>query len=195
MELRQRIVERRGPILDRWFDALAASYPADAREFLSRRGDPFANPVGTTARRTLAGILDGLAARGDPAATAAPLDELLRIRAVQGFSPAEALGFIFVLKRILRDEAAAAGAGDIPAGEWALWDGRIDALALSAFDAYVRLRERVFELRSAEWKNRMFRLLQRAKLVCGVEGPDDAPVCERDGGDGAGDDGRPRGGS
>jgi hypothetical protein len=194
VELRQRIVERRGPILDRWFEALVASYPAGAREFLGRRGNPFANPVGATARRALAGILDGLLTEGEPAAVHAPLEELLRVRAVQDFSPSQAVAFVFALKRVLRDDAAAAALDDVPAAQWSLWDERIDALALSAFDAYVKFREQIYELRSTEWKNRMFRLLQRAKLVCGVEGPDDEPIRPEDRAPDA-DDEKPSGGS
>ena len=211
MELRQRFAEQRGSILERWFEAVVATYPVDSREFLGRQEDRFANPVGTTTRRALAGLLDGLldpqasqrreeAVNGcldldPPAAATGPLEELLRIRAVQDFSPSQAVGFVLDLKRILREVLGEAGSRDVTPDGWAQWDGRIDRLALAAFDTFVGFRERVYGLRATEWKNRMFRLLQRANLVCGVDAPDEDPGRERDPGDDIVADGRTRGGS
>ena len=188
------IVERWGAILDRWFGAVLRTYPADAHEFLGHRADRFANPVGTTTRKALGGLLDGLAA-DDAAACIGPLEEILRIRAVQDFPPSRAVGFVLDLKRILREDLADAGARDVPAASLAAWDESVDRLALVAFDVYVAFRERVFELRSAEWKNRMFRLLQKAGLVGAVDDHDDEEAA-RDHVEGVADgDDKPRGGS
>ena len=180
MELRRWLVERKGTILERWFGAVVRTYPADAREFLHRDSERFANPVGATTRRALGGILDGLASEDPQAACAGPLNDVLRIRAVQDFAPSGAVGFVQELKRILREDLAEAGMRDVPDASLAAWDEWVDRLTLMAFDAYVAFRLQVVELRAAEWKNRMSRLLQLAGLVGGADDAGGEARDERD---------------
>jgi len=47
---------------------------------------------------------------------------------------------------------------------------RIDSLALLAFDLFMACREKIYELKANEARNMTYRLLQKAKLVCEVEG-------------------------
>lgn len=77
------------------------------------------------------------------------LENICRLKAVQDDSPAKALGFIFDLKQIIRDELAE-GKEYIP-GILEL-DKRIDEIALLAFDIYSRCRARIYELQINEIK-------------------------------------------
>ena len=148
MERGEEVLRKRGEVLDRWFQAVAATYPQETAVFLRREQDHFGNPVGHAVRMALALLFDGLAA-GRPAAELAPaLDGLVRIRAVQEFSPAAAVAFVFDLKPILRGECPA-----ITEAERTELEAAIDRLALQAFDVYMQCRETLFQIRVREIKD------------------------------------------
>jgi hypothetical protein len=144
-------------VLDRWFKQVADSYPAETSLFLASRQDRFANPVGAAVSGGLKGLLEGLLADADSEELAPYLDDIVRIRAVQKFSPSEAVSFIFALKGIIREIAAEEkGQGD-PAGLEAMraMEARIDRLALLAFDNYSACREKLFEIKLRELRDRL----------------------------------------
>jgi hypothetical protein len=165
MNLEKLITDRKSAILDRWFDLSIASYPEETASFLKSKKNRFANPVGFILSHELIPILDGLL-QGVESQTLRPfLDNIIRIRAVQDFSPSKALGFVFSLKEVIRqdlDEAIRENRLEKPLLEL---ESRIDALALLAFDLFMQCREKIYDLKANEMKNRTVRLLKRAKLV------------------------------
>ena len=128
-------------IVDRWVDRTLKSYPSEMHSFLGGEQDPFRNPVGNTLRENLAVLVHELLGTMDKQKIAGALDELVRMRAVQNFTPAEALRFVFDLRPLISEGA---GAVSVPL------QSRIDELALMAFDQYMSCRERIFELRINE---------------------------------------------
>src|SRR3989304_4581594 len=101
------------------------------------------------------------------------LDGIVRIRAVQDFTPSQALAFVFALKKVIRGELGRpphlyplplGGGGQGEGGEWAedlgALDGRIDEVALLAFDLFMRCREQMFTIKADEARRRTS-LLQR----------------------------------
>ena len=91
------------------------------------------------------------------------LEGLVRIRAVQDFSPAEAVAFVFLLKRAAREvlEDVSEQAQSVPARVLSDLEARIDSLALLAFETYTRCREEIFEIRVREAQRRTAALLER----------------------------------
>lgn len=166
--LREILSENREPILSLWFDRVLDSYPADTSGFMRNPRRQFANPVGYTLSEGLAGLFDGLIAEGefDVFAFTPVLDRVVRVRALQGLAPSKELAFIFHLKQIVRDVLGDRAA--TVAGEFQVLDGRIDLLALTAFDLFMGCREKIYDLKAAEARNMTFRLLQRAKLLSEV---------------------------
>ena len=150
--LQELLTRTRPAVLQRWRDLLLESYAPDASRFFREQGDPFANPVGATVSRTLAGLFDELLAGAEPERIAPLLDDLIRLRAVQDFSPSQAVGFVFQLKRAVREQLA--GVETPPWPELAEFEGRIDRLALLAFDLYLQCREQIFQIRVKEVKTR-----------------------------------------
>ena len=132
-------------IAERWSERTLASYPAEMLSFLSGDQDPFRNPVGHTLRKNLAALVHELLGKMDKNRIADSLDALVRMRAVQNFSPADAVRFIFELRAVIRDVSGAV--------EESL-QNRIDELALMAFDQYSACREQIFELRKKELRFR-----------------------------------------
>lgn len=151
-------------IVKKWFSRVAESYPAETARFLGSRKDPFANPVGQSTLESLTTLIDLLSKEKvlDTGAARTALDPILRIRSIQAFSPAQATGFVFELKSILRQVVPAK---EQSMAEWLDIEQRIDQMALLAFDVYMQCREKIYELKANEMKDRTYRAFARAGLV------------------------------
>jgi hypothetical protein len=148
MERSEELQGKREDVLERWFQAVAATYPSEAAVFLGREKDRFSNPVGYAVRTGLGQLFDGLTAARPAAELEPALDGIVRIRAVQEFAPSAALSFLFDLKPILRRECPG-----LPEAARVELEAAIDRLALQAFDVYMRCRETLFEIRVRELKD------------------------------------------
>jgi len=134
--------------------------------------DRFQNPVGATFSRSLEGLYGFLVEGGDRAAYEGHVDAVMRIRAVQDFSASEALRFVFLLKRSVRDELGPVASASSWAPSLESFESRVDELALDAFEAYLRCRESIYRLRVDELKRQTSVILERAGrlgIVPGME--------------------------
>ncbi len=182
MNLQDFLRKKKASILKRWFQLILETYPADASGFLKKEKDRFANPVGHSISSGIEALYEELLGGRDPANISRVLDEIIRVRAVQDFSPSRAIGFIFYLKKCIREELGDELRDDRIAGEFLKLESRIDNLALLSFDIYMKCREKMYEIRANEVKNRTFMLLERAGLVCGI--PETEEDSATTGGDG-----------
>ncbi|MEK6690110.1 MAG: RsbRD N-terminal domain-containing protein [Nitrospirota bacterium] len=178
MELKNLLSEKRDVILERWFDLILKSYPADTSSFLRNQKNQSTNPVGHTILKSIEGLFDKLIEGLDHTSGdswSSFLDNIIRIKAVQDFTPSHALSFIFDLKKIIREELKNdpvlnsiqdnSGSGNGITVELSKLDSRIDALALDSFDIYMKCREKIYDLKAKEFENKTFRLLQMANLI------------------------------
>lgn len=151
----------RGAVLDRWFKSIAETYPKVTAAFLTSQRDRFRNPVGHAVSAAIGPIYDQVVAdmSMDEDAIRAALDGIIKVRAVQDFRASEAVGFVFVLKSVIRETL---GAEPPASGAFERIDARIDRVALMAFDKYTECRERLHEIRANEIRARSHRLLERA---------------------------------
>jgi hypothetical protein len=146
------LAENRSAIISGWRDAIAASYPADSAKFLTRKSNQFSNPVGHAIRQESEAIFDALLEDSPPEGLAASLDHVIRIRAVQEFTPADAVRFIYLLKDVIHKEIENELKRDGLATELLRFESRIDQLALMAFDIYMACREQLYRIRAGEIK-------------------------------------------
>ncbi len=156
--------EKKAAILTRWRELVLTTYPPDMAAFLRREKDRFANPVGYTINQGTEALLAWVLAgdKADTAAMANALEDLIKIRAVQDFSASQAVAFIFLLKQVIREELA----GEEPSFDQLVeFDARVDRLTLAAFDAYMKNRERIWDLKVTAIKNRTNRILDRGDLT------------------------------
>ena len=167
MSSAKSLAAKKQDILKSWFQVTVETYPADTARFLKNQKDPFANPVGQTTYQSLETLVDALITGAGRDVMAKALDPLLRIRAVQTFTPSMATGFIFSLKTILRKHLSAAGNGSVEAYE--RFDRLIDEMAMIAFDIFVACREKIYELKANESRNQFFGSLKRAGLIVETE--------------------------
>jgi hypothetical protein len=165
MKLAERVAAQRSAIVKRWFELVAATYPPDTARFLKSQKDPFANPVGQSTIGSLQTALDALLEGADAQVQAEALDPVIRIRAVQAFSPARATAFILALKPIIRDALGKELTGDGVYQELLVLEGRIDEMLLIGFDIYLKCRETLFQLKVDLEKNRIYHAFERAGIV------------------------------
>lgn len=139
--------EKRDKVLESWLDLILRGYPHDSFRFFKNRKNSFDNPVGTTLARECPVILDLLIEGGDVERVRDSLDAIVRIRAVQDFSAAQAVGFIYLLKDVIRETLAENVSGETRATELVTIEDRIDQCVLLAFDLYMSCREKLYEIR------------------------------------------------
>jgi hypothetical protein len=161
--------EKKGAILEKWRELILETYPHDAAAFLRREKNRFANPVGQTLARETERLLTALLSGEQPSSdnVRRSLDKIIKIRAVQEFSASQAVGFIFLLKNVIRiqfiDE-------DPDPAQLQDFNSRVDRLGLAAFDVYTQNREKIFDIRVNEIKNRSIKLSERANLMFAKSG-------------------------
>ncbi|MFN3395921.1 MAG: RsbRD N-terminal domain-containing protein [Thermodesulfovibrionales bacterium] len=168
MSLREILFAKRSNIIRQWFDEILSSYPPDTVNFLKSQKDPFSNPVGNTIRQGIEDLFNELIGDSPIFELSPVMDNIIRIRAVQDFTPSQAVFFIFGLKDILRRELKEELKNGL-SQEYMDFEKRIDNLALLSFDLFIQCREKIYELKAKEVKDMTFKLLERAKIICGVQ--------------------------
>lgn len=176
MQLNDLLIQKKPAITKKWFALTIETYPADTARFLKSQKDPFANPVGRTIYRGLLALFDEIVKGMDIETITSYLDPIIRIRAVQNFSPAQAVRFIFFLKTAIKENIHKEISQKQLISELQLFESKIDDLSLIAFNLYVQCKEKIFELKANEMKNRTFKAFERAGLVS--ELPAEAPQLE-----------------
>ena len=157
--------EKKSTIAEKWFQAIIASYPMDTSGFLKNQADRFANPIGHTFSNGIDSILTSLV-EGDSFDEGLPfLEDIIKVRAIQDFTAAKALDFIFALKMIVREELDKEIRQDQITSSLLGFESKVDDLALFAFDIYVKCREQIYQLKTDELKRMTFTLLKKANLM------------------------------
>jgi len=170
MDLEKFLTQNKSSILKKWFNSILDTYPAETANMLKKEKNQFANPVGSTIYQGMDGLYQELIKGIDPETISPFLDRIIRIRAIQDFSPSRAIAFVFTLKDLVRAQMEGADTRQdaLSTSDMALFETRIDQLALIAFDIYMQCREQLYEIRVDEVKNRSHRLLQRANLLAEI---------------------------
>jgi hypothetical protein len=165
MDLNTFFKEKKSAFLKRWFNLIVETYPDETTRFLKYQKDRFANPVGYALTQSLDRLYEEVVSGVDPERAAPALDQIIRIRAIQNFSPSQAVAFVFFLKTVIREaleeEIRQSGIKE----ELLVIETRIDQLALLAFDQYMGCREKLYDLKANELRRQTYRLLQRAKII------------------------------
>jgi len=168
MNLKHLLKEKRSPIVKKWCEAVLATYPEQSQKFLRNQKDGIANPIGSTISQGLESIFDELLNDPESDEISLFLDNIIRVRAIQDFSPSQAVSFMFQLKGIAREELQTEVGQEEISEELLSFEAEIDGLAMRCFDIYTGCREKIFEIRVNEVRNQSARLLKMAGLVCEI---------------------------
>lgn len=165
LKLKDLLVAKRSAILKRWFDVIIETYPTDTSGFLKKQKDRFANPVAYTISQGIERILEVLIEGKDFTENLPFLDDIIKVRAIQDFTPSKAMSFVFLLKKVVREELAKEIRQNQVSDALLEFESKIDDLALLSFDKYIKYRELIYKLKTDELKRMTFTLLKKANLM------------------------------
>jgi hypothetical protein len=164
MQLSTLLSQKKAAILGRWLAMIYESYPPETAIFLRKEKNRFDNPAGYRIAQGLEGLYGALLQEMERDQVLTCLDEIIRIRALQNFTPSQALAFIFLLKVVIREELAEEIRKENLAAEILDLESRIDGLALLGFDVYTQRREKIYEIKADEAKRRVSGLMRKTGL-------------------------------
>ncbi|MBC2695590.1 MAG: hypothetical protein HF982_10020 [Desulfobacteraceae bacterium] len=174
MNLDNLLKQNKDAIVKKWLILIFETYPADTAKFMKRQKDPFANPVGNTLSVNLGPLFDELLNEMNYETITSCLYPILRVRAVQPIlSSSQSTGFIFLLKKVIKESLKKELSDKNILNELLYFETKIDELTLIAFDIYLKCREKVYEIKANEERNRTFRAFERAGLLTEIsaDGP------------------------
>lgn len=163
--LKDHLIKHKETILTKWFHLLLEAYPAETARHLKKTNSHFANPVGHNIFQGIEGIYEELLQEADMDKFQLSLDKILKIKAVQDVAPARAVAFLYVLKKVVRQELDnEIKNGQISTQELFEFESNIDSLALLAFNIYTQCREKIYQLRIDEIKKK-YEILEKANML------------------------------
>jgi hypothetical protein len=164
MALGDLLLRNETAILRRWLNLILETYPADTATLMRKEKNQFTNPVGSTISHEIEILFKKLCEGIQDEKCQASLDSILKIRSVQDFSPSQAVGFVFLLKRAVGETLKNEICKESVMDEWLKFQSRIDSLALQAFDIYMGCREKICEIRvnqARAEKEMAFKMMER----------------------------------
>jgi len=165
MGLKELLEKNKSAIVKKWIDVIVNTYPVDTSQFLKSQVDQFANPVGNAFSEGLYAIFDELISGPDLKKVRLALDPMIRIRAIQNFTPSQATSFILSVKTIVREKLKKQLEKGCEPKEIQAFDEKVDRLLFLAFDIYVECREQIYSLKANEEKNKVYKAFKRAGLI------------------------------
>ncbi len=163
--LKGLIEKKQNEIIKKWFEAAIQTYAPDTAQFYRSQKDQFANPVGNITAKGLSFLLDQVLGDFDPETVRTHLDPIVRIRAVQDFTPSRATAFILSLKKVLRDCLADELREADTVMELLAFESRIDQLCLAAFDIYMACKEKLYQISANDMRSQALKAFKRAGLI------------------------------
>ncbi len=149
------LIKYKSSIVSKWIKLILDSYSTESSNFFNQEKNHFSNPVGSTISTNAASIFDEIIGNRNFQNITLLLTDIIKIRAIQDFSPSEAVGFIFPLKNIIREELNEEIKQEKIFDEFAELEFVIDKTALIAFDLFMESREKVFQIRMNDAKYKL----------------------------------------
>ena len=141
---------------------------AEAGAFLTSEKDPFCNPVGHVLDWTGDALFEIAMTGVERERVEEELRDIVRIRAVQDFSPSEALSFVDAMRQAIRHEALPVVVEEAGFRHLLCIESRLDEAMLVAVDLYVACKKRIEEIRVREARAEKERLLKLMRAMGGA---------------------------
>ncbi len=148
--------QKKGKIVEEWINRIHHTYPEETANFLEEEKNEFANPIGASIQQSVWPLYDEIISGHDSDNLYKCLDYLIRVRAVQDFTPTAAVAVVSFLKDIMREELLETIEEQGLYSEYLALETRIDNAIMAAFDIYMKCRERVWEIRHNDITQRPF---------------------------------------
>ncbi|MGB9710357.1 MAG: RsbRD N-terminal domain-containing protein [Thermodesulfovibrio sp.] len=165
MTINDLLSKKKESIIEKSFNLTISTYPENTQAFFKEKKKQFTNPVGYTIYQGIQDIIDRLINDESLDSFILPLEEIIKIRAVQDFSPSQAVGFIFFIKKAVYEELSK----EIAPDKLLEFLSQIDSLALVAFDIFMKYREKIYDLKAKELIDRTWWILKKYNIVSEIE--------------------------
>jgi len=172
MEFTALLEKKKEAVVNAWFEQVIQTYAPDTAIFYQNQKDAFANPVGSTTKQALIKLFDALLDLQEDEPLSDIIDPLVRVRAVQNFTPSQAVGFVYLLKPIVR-KYFGKNQKKLKLDELLELESRIDGMALIGFDVFMACREKIYSLKTNTERDKIYKAFARAGLI--KEVPADEP--------------------
>ena len=153
--LYELLVKNKSSIVSKWIKLILDSYSIESSKFFNMEKNRFSNPVGNIISTNAASIFDEIVGSKDFEKISLLLTDIIKIRAIQDFSPSEAVGIVFFLKKVIQEELNKEINQEKILDEFAELEFFIDKTALIAFDLYMESREKIFQIRLNDAKYKL----------------------------------------
>ena len=161
MKIKDLLLENQTKLTDKWFKAIIDTYPAESDKLFIDIKDKFANPVGNAFREALPVIFESIVGSAGDEETQKALAAVIRIRAVQDYTPAEAVSYLFILKDVLRSELIDKTESKKDLKAYLEIESNIDQAACITFGLYMEMKEKIFELKANQVKNTFGKMVDK----------------------------------
>lgn len=151
MDLAEAFRNYKEKIIDRWVEYTLSTYQSSG--FFIKERDIFANPVGGNIREGLKRLFALLIKGADVKDMLPSLEQIIKIRSVQEFSPSQAVAPLNAVKHITREILAADKERCHLVAELYDFEFAVDLAVLAAFDMYMQCREQLYRTRIQEIKS------------------------------------------
>ena len=162
MKLQELLIKNRDSILADWEDIVLGEYAPETFRIFKKQKNRFANPIGHKTVTGLAELFDVLCDESDEEIETPALIEMLKVRALQPITAAEALSFLFEIKMLVEEKCKKQGM-DKHYKEFLVFCARVDATALAMFSIFSNCRHQVYQVRLNELKTGRHIITDNAK--------------------------------
>ena len=161
MNIVTQLERHRKKITEQWIKRVIESYPADSSKFLSVGNNRFANPIGHILKENIPIVFDEILKGESSDELNEALEAVIRLRAVQEFSASQAVGFLYQLKTLIREEFKSIAGKDANIEELLDFESSIDAAMLLAFDIFMEMKSKIYEIKSNEQRKTFSKMIDR----------------------------------
>jgi len=157
MDITAVIAKHKNDIIKKWHLAIIETYPNQSRKHFLGNKNKFSNPVGYTIENSLPAIVEAVINKSLTDEAKKSLDDIIKIRAVQDFKPADALNFVFGLRAIIISEIF----DDIDFKDFLKLEKIFHLIVEYAINSYVNDKERIFEIKANEQLKTFEKMVER----------------------------------
>ncbi len=165
MSLYTHLKSKKNQILNDWLQRLCESYPEEGAKFFKQKKSEFSNPVGHSFRVSLENIFDELMQDKASENLGQYVDDIVRIRAVQGLPPSEAACFplelLPVTRKVLHKELRDPNLVQELLG----FQEKLHDLTSLSLDVYIECREHLWSKKASFMRDHTQKLLEKADLI------------------------------
>ena len=163
MKLQELLKKNRESLIADWEDIILGEYAPETFRIFKKQKNRFANPIGHKVSHGVAELFDVICDESDKEVDTPALNEMLKVRALQPITAAEALFFLFDIKLLVEKICQKQGMDKLYK-EFLVFCTRVDATAIAMFDIFTNCRQRVYQVRLNEYRTKRSIIIDNA--VC-----------------------------